>query len=206
MKIELSEHHIPVILAALEAFQRFRINQPQYALESIFPKKCWDLGHDKLEEVCRPLQRAFFPDHPYNGGPGICSEEAGKEAHLTYEIKKTIEQYLALKKSNGWFGWECEFDGNLLNPSGQPPPKIEGLDEMQYMDFLIPDQETARKFYESEKWTDFWAWIRENMPDLPMGQKQEIIENDLFGDIWRNTSKLYMRVHRPRKKIDGPTF
>lgn len=206
MKLELSDHHIPVILAALEAFQRFRINQPQYALETIFPKKCWDLGWGKMAEICQPFHDAFFPDHPVDGGPGICSEEAGQEAHLAYEIEKTIRQYLALKKSGGWFGWEADFDGNLLNPSGLPSPKIDGLDEMQYMDFLIPDQKVAKNFYEEEKWSDLWTWIRENMPDLPSGGKMEIIENDPLGDIWRSASKLYVRVHKPRKKIDGQNF
>ena len=37
MKIELSDPQIKVVLAALEAFSRFRINQPKTALEAIFP-------------------------------------------------------------------------------------------------------------------------------------------------------------------------
>ncbi len=206
MKIEFQDYHLPVILAALEAFQRFRINQPKTALEQIFPKECWELGWDKLQEICRPIQETFFPDHPTNGGPSICSEEAGKEAHLAYEIQKTIQQYLALKKSNGWFGSGREFDGNLLNPSGNPPPKIEGLAEMQYMSFLIPDQGIARKFYNEENWVAFWEWIKENMPELPRGEKLEIYEDDSFGDIWSGKSRFYVRVHKPRKPLDGPTF
>lgn len=206
MKIEFQDYHLPVILAALEAFQRFRINQPKTALEEIFPKECWELGWDKMNEVCRPIQEAFFPDHPTNGGPSICSKRAGKEAHLAYEIKKTIEQYLALKKSGGWFGDTVDFDGNLLNPSGNPPPKIEGLEEMQYKDFLIPDQRIARKFYNEENWVAFWKWIKENMSELPRGEKLEIYENDSFGDIWSDKSRFYVRVHKPRKPLDAPTF
>ena len=54
MKIQLADYHIPVILAALEAFQRFRINQPKTALEQIFPKECWELGWDKMNELVEP--------------------------------------------------------------------------------------------------------------------------------------------------------
>jgi len=197
MTITFSDHHLPVILAALEAYERFKINQPKTALEQIFPKQCFDLGWDKMNELCRPIQKAFFPDYAENSGPSICSEEAG-DARISYEIQKTIEQYLALKKSNGWFGWGKEFDGNLLNPSGLPPPEIEGLAEMQRKVFLIPDQKTARKFYEQENWTDFWPWIRENMPDLPSGDSLEIIEDDSFGDIWSGKSKFYIHVHKPQ--------
>ena len=38
MKITLSDPQIQVILAALEAFQRFRINQPKTALEANLPQ------------------------------------------------------------------------------------------------------------------------------------------------------------------------
>ena len=202
MKIQLADYHIPVILAALEAFQRFRINQPKTALEQIFPKECWELGWDKMNELVEPLQKAFFPDHPGNGGPSICSERAGKEAHLAYEIQKTIQQYLALKKSGGYFGNTVDFDGNLLNPSGNPPPKIDGLEEMQYMDFLIPDQEEAVGFYDSGNWTDFWPWIYKAMPELPRGDRAEVIEKGTFPPF----SDLYVRVHKPRKLLDGSTF
>lgn len=202
MKITFQDYHLPVLLAALEAFTRFRINQPKTALEEIFPKECWELGWDKTNEVCRPIQEAFFPDHPTNGGPSICSERAGKEAHLAYEIKKTIEQYLALKKSDGWFGHTVDFDGNLLNPSGNPPPEIEGLEEMQYKDYEIPllFEDEAINLYDGKQWKTLWGKIDEWMPDLPLGDKKEIILGPLKKagfDI--NCDYLFVRVHKPRK-------
>lgn len=205
MKIEFADYHLPVILAALEAFQRFRINQPKTALEQIFPKECWELGWDKLQEICRPIQETFFPDHPTNGGPSICSEEAGKEAHLAYEIQKTIQQYLALKKSGGWFGSSFDFDGNLLNPSGNPPPKIEGLDEMQYKDFLIPEQRKAYNFYNLQSYEILWKHINNSLPDLPRGDKMEIVEG-IEDHAFCGSPTLYVRVHKPRKPLDGSTF
>ena len=194
---------VKVVLSALEAFSRFRINQPKTALEHIFPEKCWDLGWDKMQELVAPLQKTFFPDYPPNGGPGICNPEIGKEPQIAYEITKQIEQYRALQKSNGWFGSTVDFSGADLNPSGEPPPKIEGLEEMQYMSFLIPDQGIARKFYNEENWTTFWEWVKENMPELPRGEKLEIFEDDSFGDIWSGKSRFYIRVHKPRKPLDG---
>ena len=69
MKITFADHHLPVILAALEAYERFKINQPKAALEQVFPKQCFDLGWDKMNELCRPIQKAFFPDCAENSGP-----------------------------------------------------------------------------------------------------------------------------------------
>lgn len=205
MKIEFADYHLPVILAALEAFTRFRINQPKTALEEIFPKECWELGWDKMNELVEPLQKTFFPDHPTNGGPSICSERAGKEAHLAYEIQKTIQQYLALKKSNGWFGNTGDFDGNLLNPSGNPPPKIEGLAEMLYMKFLIPQQREAYDFYCKNDFESLWRHVNEHLPDLPRGDKMEIIEG-IEDHAFCGSPTLYVRVHKPRKPLDGEKF
>lgn len=202
MKIEFQDYHLPVILAALEAFQRFRINQPKTALEQIFPKECWELGWGKLAEICQPFHDAFFHDHPTNGGLSICSERAGKEAHLAYEIQKTIEQYLALKKSNGWFGSGREFDGTILNPSGNPPPKIEGLERMFYKDFWI-DMDGIEETYDSGEFKKIWDYAKSNM-NLPKGEKMEIFEKS--GGFSGHRGGFYIRVHKPRKPLDGSTF
>lgn len=204
MKITLSDAQTKVVLAALEAFSRFRINQPKTALEQIFPKECWDLGWDSMNELCRPIQEAFFPNHPTNGGPSICSEEAG-DGRIAYEIQKTIQQYVALKKSGGWFGSGYDFDGNLLNPSGLPPPKIEGLEEMQYMKFLIPQQRQAYDFYIQDDFEGLWNHVKENLPNLPRGDKMEIVEG-IEDHAFCGSPTLYVRVYKPRKQLDGPTF
>jgi hypothetical protein len=206
MKITLSESQSQVIIAALEAFTRFRINQPKIALEQIFPKDCHELGWNKMNELCRPIQEAFFPDHPGNGGPSICSERAGKEAHLAYEIQKTIQQYLALKKSGGWFGSATDFDGATLNPSGEPPPKIEGLEEMQYMDFCIPEecQDTVYVLIGNKSYKKFWEIVGDAVPDLPRGEYMEIVNK--YVDDLGAMQRYYVRVHKPRKKVDDSEF
>jgi hypothetical protein len=206
MKITLSEPQIQVILAALEAFQRFRINQPKTALEQIFPKQYHDLDWDKMEELCRPIQQAFFPDYPPNGGPGICNSSIGKEPQIAYEIQKQIEQYLALKKNGGYFGSGREFDGADLNPSGEPPPKIEGLEEMKYKDFLVPEecQDTIRHLIENKSYPKLWQIINDALPDLPRGDKMEVINK--FMDDNGDFRLFHVRVYKPRKKIDGSEF
>lgn len=203
MTITFSDHHIPVILAALEAYERFKINQPKTALEQIFPKECWDLGWDGLKKLCEPLHKAFFPNYTPNGGPSICSEEAG-DARIAYEIQKAIQQYVSLKKSGGWFGDTVDFDGNLLNPSGLPPPKIEGLEEMQYKDFYIPDQDiqNIENLYDADEYEKIWKIVSKTM-DLPRGDSKEIIENS-YG--YSSVRHFYVRVYKPRKPLDGETF
>lgn len=204
MKITLSDEHVEVILAALEAFSRMRIGQFKTALEEVFPQKCWDLGWNKLQELERPLKDSFFPNRPHNGGPGICQEEAGKEAHIAYEIQKAIEQFRALQKSDGWFGSSVNFDGNLLNPSGLPPPEIEGLAEMQYMDFFIPDQEVVGELYKQKDYQNLWSFIDKVVPDLPRGEKSEIINK--FVDDLGAMQILHVRVWKPRKPVDSEKF
>lgn len=209
MKITLSEEHVKVILSALEAFSRMRIGQFRVALEEVFPKECWDLGWDKMQELERPLKAVFFPNDPPNGGPGICSEQAG-DGRIAYEIQKTIQQYRALKKSGGWFGSGYDFDGNLLNPSGLPPPKIEGLEEMQYMDFLVPEeyQDAVHVFMELKDYKRLWHAIDKALPNLPRGDKAEIIVKYIKETPNRIDYKdsTYVRVHKPRKSLDGLTF
>lgn len=205
MTIKFSDHHLPVLLAALEAYERFRINQPQTALELIFPKECLDAGWGKIAEICEPFQKTFFPDHPTNGGPGICSERAG-DARIAYEIQKVVEQYVALKKSGGWFGSTRDFDGPLLNPSGLPFPKVKGLDEMQYKDFLVPDlfQLSVETYATNKDYENLWKIIDETMPDLPRGEKMEVVNK--FMDDNGDFSLWHVRVHKPRKPLDGSTF
>jgi hypothetical protein len=204
MKIELSDSQVKVILAALEAFSRFRINQPKTALEAIFPKQYYDLGWDKMEELVAPIQKAFFPDYPSNGGPGICNPEIGKEPQIAYEIAKQIEQYVALKKSDGWFGSTVNFDGALLNPSGEPPPKIEGLEEMQYKDFLIPEesQDAVSVFVETQDYKRLWHAVGKSLMDLPRGEKMEVIKKYVNTFETGLEDKYYVRVYKPRKKVD----
>ncbi len=209
MKIELSDSQIRVLLAALEAFQRFRINQPKAAFEQIFPKQCHDLGWDKMEELCRPIQQAFLPDYPSNGGPGICNPSIGKEPQIAYEIQKQIEQYQALKKSNGWFGSGREFDGAMLNPSGEPPPKIDGLEEMLCKDFLIPEeyQDGIFVLIWANDYEKLWETVKEALPDLPHGDKMEILEKDTEETPWNETNEKYhVRVHKPRKPVENKEF
>lgn len=210
MTITFSDSQAKVVLAALEAFSRFRINQPKTALEEIFPKQCWDLGWDKMQELVAPLQKTFFPDYPPNGGPGICNPEIGKDPQIAYEILKQIEQYRALKKSNGWFGSTVDFSGADLNPSGEPPPKIEGLEEMQYKDFPIPDnaQNSVSRFVRNKNYKKLWAIIDESMLDLPKGESMEVVKVFEKGLDWTSAddTKYHVRVHKPRKPLDGSTF
>lgn len=210
MTITLSDAQVQVVLTALEAFSRFRINQPKTALEHIFPEKCWELGWDKMQELVLPLQKTFFPDYPTNGGPGICNPEIGKEPQIAYEITKQIEQYRALQRSGGWFGSTVDFRGADLNPSGEPPPKIEGLEEMQYMDFLVPDgaQDSVSCFVRNKNYKKLWAIIDESMLDLPKGESMEVVKVFEKGLDWTNAddTKYHVRVHKPRKLLDGEKF
>lgn len=163
-----------------------------------------------MEELCRPIQQAFLPDYPSNGGPGICNPSIGKEPQIAYEIQKQIEQYQALKKSNGWFGSGREFDGAMLNPSGEPPPKIDGLEEMLCKDFLVPEecQDTVRHLIENKSYQKLWDIINDVIPSLPRGDKMEIVkvfDKDVHWTLAQHT-KYHVRVHKPRKPVENKEF
>lgn len=201
MTITLSPSQSQVILAALEAFSRFHLNQPKTALEQIFPKKCLDLGWDKMEELVAPLQKEFFPEYSPNSGPGICNPQIGKQPQIAYEIAKQMKQYLALQKSGGYFGNTVDFSGADLNPSGEPPPKIEGLKEMQYKDFDIYF-DGVEEAYDSGQYSIIWDHIKSSM-NLPHGDKMEIMEKDNGFSGYRG---FIVRVHKPKKPLDNGEF
>ncbi len=113
-----------------------------------------------------------------------------------------MEQYTALQKSNGWFGSSVDFDGNLLNPSGLPPPEIDGLEEMLYKKFFIPQQRRAYDFYCQNDFKGLWEHVKEHLPDLPRGDKMEIIEG-MEGHAFCGSPILYVRVWKPRKPANG---
>ena len=200
--ITFQDHHLTVLMAALEAFQRAKIGQFKTALENIFPIESYRLGYDALQECEDLLKSKYFPEYGRHAGPGICNEKVGKDTHLAYEMYKVIEQYRSLRQSDGWFKMGCNFDGLLLNPSGEKAIKIEGLDELLYKDFEIPVQfeEESITLYDQKEWNAVWAKIDEWIPDLPRGEKSEIILGPLRkAGFDYNADYLFVRVHKPRK-------
>lgn len=188
--IHLEDHHLAVLATALEVLTRMRMGQFQIALDNALPVESSRLGWDNVRECEAFLKSKYFPDFPGNSSPGIMSEKVGQSGHLAYEMLCVIDQWRALISSNGWFKSSRQFDGFYLNPSGKPPIKIEGLDELQYKDFKLPeeDQEDAKTFFDKEDWLSFWTVARRH--NLPHGEGGKILNKD---------GKFWVRIFKPRK-------
>lgn len=188
--ITFEDEHLAVLATALEVLSRMRMGQFKIALEQAFPIESSRLGWDSVSECEAVLKSKYFPDFVGNSNPGIMNERVGPSGHLAYEMKCVIDQWRALKCSDGWFNSGKQFDGFYLNPSGKSPIKVEGLDELQYKDFKIPeeDQEDAKTFFDKEDWLSFWTVARRH--NLPHGERGEILNKD---------GKFWVRIFKPRK-------
>lgn len=188
--ITFEDHHLAVLTTALEVLTRMRMGQFKIALKHALPVESSRLGWDAVNECESLLKSKYFPDFPSNSYPGIMHERVGPSGHLAYEMLCVIDQWRALSSSDGWFGSGKQYDGFYLNPSGKPPIKIDGLDELQYKDFEIPeeDQEEAKSFFKKEDWLSLWTMVKRY--SFPQGESEEIIIKD--NNIWA-------RIFRPRK-------
>jgi hypothetical protein len=187
-------------MIALEVFERMRLGQFKTALELTFPEVTGKMDWNSLKELEKPLKEVFFPKYKGEGGPGICNPEVGRYAQMAYEIQEAMQQFFALKESEGWFGIQQKFNGNILNPSGEPFPQIKGLEEMQYKDFPIPNecQEQCLGLIWDQKTSKCWPIIEENMPDLPKGERYEIHEG-MTEHGYCGQPYAFVRVFKPRK-------
>ena len=110
---------------------------------------------------------------------------------IAYEITKTIDEYLSVKRNDGYYGHTVDFSGPL-KASDEPLPKI--LEHKNYKDFVFDKKQSAKanKLYSSKNFDKLWEYVYASFPDLPKGEKIEIIPS--FANVT-------VRVYKPRKLV-----
>jgi hypothetical protein len=189
--IEFQKEHIPVILKALECYQRMKFGQFDYAIDEAFG---WKLDHDARQEIHNCARKHLFPE--FGGNPnvsyGIYNQEKVGDATMAYEIYKVLTRYRAITNNDGWSDWGRSFD-KPFSHTGVPLPEVQGF--IDYKLFKIPKRlwkkidATLDPDYAGD-WRKIWESIDKAMPNLPKGEKSEIY-ND-FGE-W------YVKVTAPIK-------
>lgn len=193
--IEFQKEHIPVILKALECYQRMKLGQFDYAIDEAFG---WKLDHDARQEIHNCARKHLFPE--FGGNPnvsyGIYNQEKVGDATMAYEIYKVLTRYRAITNNDGWSDWGRSFD-KVHSHTGVPLPEVQGF--IDYKDFKIPKKLWKKindaVYYQlvggdEPDWKKVWEVVDKAMPNRPKGEKSEIVE---VGEGW------VLRVHSPIK-------
>lgn len=83
---------------------------------------------------------------------------------------------------------------------------VEGMREILYKDFLVPEEYQDDIFVavENRTYIELWVLISECMPNLPRGESMEIVNK--FVDDLGAMQRYYVRVHKPRKPLESKEF
>jgi len=201
--IEFQNEHIPTILKALEVYQRIKLGQVDIALDEAFG---YSLAYEDKQEIHNCARKYLFKGTDLENNPnvsyGIYNQEKVGDATLAYEIYKTLGRYKAFKDNDGWAGFGRSFDVPFSH-TGVPLPEVKNF--IDYKLFKIPkrlwkkiDTANGMTEWKREVWEDVWKSIDKAMPDLPKGDKSELVD-DANGWYVKVTSPI-----RPEEHLGHP--
>ncbi len=201
--ITFTPKQVEVIQNALEVFQRMRCGQFRIAWEECFADKQLEICD--LEWLEEHAVKTFFPELQGTGHYtyGITAKEVGKETHISYDIYKTLQQFLSLKKTNGIFGHTNDFDGTH-KISKEPIPEICGHKELLFttIDFPAEFQGMAHKLYCSSQWEKLWTLIAPWRKTLGFSAASTTIK---FRDEGPKTV-FYLELEKPSRILTDNNF
>lgn len=196
--VKLSDRHLSTIIKALEVYYRLKSGQIHIALNTAYD---YDLSY-KAADAAQEFVRGLLPefkDFDRNSSYGVGAKELG-DANIAYEINKTFQEYLSVKKNDGYYGSTVDFYGPL-KVSDEPLPVIR--EHKPYKDFPFTRKQSAKllKLIDTKDYTKLWNLVKKMSPDLPNGEKQEIVldifrEDMLYGG---DNRRVVVRVHKPQK-------
>lgn len=185
--VKLSDKHLEVIRDALETYFRMKLGQVATALDIVYDYK---LDYDKSYSIESIVKAMVLPEIASRGTSYSFNSPQIGDGTIAYEITKTIDEYLSVKKNDGYYGHTVDFSGPL-KASEEPLPEI--LDHKNYKDFEMDKKQSAKanKLYSSKNFDKLWEYVNEVFPKLPKGQKVEIIPS---------FKCVTVRVTKPRKQ------
>ncbi len=185
--VKLSDKHLEVIRDALETYFRMKTGQVSIALDTVYDYK---FNHEQGQAIESLVKAIILPEIASRGTSYSFNSPQIGDGTIAYEITKTIDEYLSVKRNDGYYGHTVDFSGPL-KASEEPLPEI--LDHKNYKDFEMDKKQStkANKLYSSKNFDKLWEYIYEVFPKLPKGQKIEIVPS------FKNT---IVRVTKPRKE------
>ena len=178
---KVTDKHLAVINTALEVYYRLRSGQINMALDAAFN---YSIDRDELDIIEKLIRKSThnakrvamgLPKLPTNAAYGFNSPEIG-DAVIACEILKTIEEYLAVKNNDGFYGSTVNFRGPL-KASDEPLPII--LEHKNYKDYMLNKKQSAKinKLYATKDFNKMWEYVDSLKLNLPKGEKTEIVSS-----------------------------
>lgn len=192
--IKLSDTHLQVINTALEVYSRLRSGQIRIALNTAYiDKQHVADSFDKEKEIENLIQKTYFSELGRNGGYYSFSNPKMGDARIGYEILKTFEEFLSVKRNGGYYGTGTNFYGPL-KASDEPWPEVVGFNK--YKDFPLTAKQSmrVRKLAEDNKFNEMWNYIGTIKSIKARGSKMETIG---LSDVTKLTVKI--RIWRPER-------
>ena len=202
------ERHLPVIVRALEVFQRMRSGQIDMALDECYADKQTKLMNDKdyshytdNKDIETIIRNVYFKDlGSPNAAWGVGQYGFGGEE--AYMIQKTLRQYMAYERNDGYAGTGRDFDTCWGSYSDVPNPVVEGFSTRKFFKAPARLQKNLADLIDQHAYKDAFDLIEKKWKTLPKGDKYELdCVHDNGGDIWYGNIGVW--VTAPRKKEEG---
>ena len=198
--IEFDERHLPIITRALECFMRLRSGQIDMALDEVYADKQTKMLKDKdyshyddNKSIEKLIRSVYFKDlDSPNAAWGIGQYGFGGEE--AYMISKTLRQYMAYKRNDGYAGTGRDFDTTWGSYSDIPNPVVKGFSTRKFFKAPKSLQKPLEDLVEKKDFRGAFDLIDKKFKTLPRGDKYEI---SFSGDDWG------VFVTAPRKKEEG---
>ena len=191
--IKLTDNHLSVIIKALEVYYRLRSGQISMAISEAFKDRIIDW--DKKDLIERHVQSATHPDRLTFG----VGHEKLKDANLGYEILKTLEEFLSVKKNGGYWGNGVNFNG-ALKVTQEPLPKIEGFNQFKDVFLTSKESQLLYKHIKNSNWSDAWAivdkWSESNNKRFALLKRGNSDKKEIILD--KDGCPAAVRVWKPR--------
>jgi hypothetical protein len=184
--VNLTDNHLSVINAALEAYYRLKSGQISMALDIAYEYK---LTYDQSHAIENIVKVMALPELAKNGcSYGFNSPQIG-DGKIAFEIRKTFEEVLAVKRNGGYYGNTVDFHGPL-KASDEPLPEVVNF--VNYIDHKFTDKESdiINDYYHLKDFEKMWQYVDSITAKLPKGEKKEIVPS--FNGVT-------LRIYKPRK-------
>jgi hypothetical protein len=198
--VTFDERHLPVINRALECYMRLRSGQIDMAMDEVYSDKQSKMLKDKNyhhyddnKDIEKLIRSVYFKDlDSPNAAWGIGQYgHGGEEAFM---ISKTLRQYMAYQRNDGYSGTGRDFDTCWGSYSDVPNPVVEGFSTRKFFKAPKNIQKKLEDLIEVGDFKGAFDLIDKKFKTLPRGDKYEI---SFSGDDWG------VFVTAPRKKEEG---
>jgi hypothetical protein len=207
--ITFDERHLPVINRALECFMRLRSGQIGMAMDEVYADKQTKMLKDRVyyhygdnKEIEKLIRSVYFKDlGSPNAAWGIGQYGFGGEE--AYMISKTLRQYMAYERNDGYSGTGRDFDTTWGSYSDIPNPVVQGFSTRKF--FKAPKSIAGKveELRSEKKYEEAFDLIDKKWKTLPRGDKYEIGDIVEYDGDDLPVPIVGVWVTAPRKKEEG---